>query len=185
MAGNNSIQFLRGTSSKVNNLDKSTLLPGQPCVDLNTGELYIGNGSGAKKVTQVVAEALSNHTRNTSNPHKVTKSQVGLSLVANERQYSVSNPPPSLFNKNSIKTFISSNETQRFYGYYLVGVKLNFYVGSTPQSYSLLLSNIEHKDISIGSPMGNFRISSNKGYLDIINVPSDTSIDVVGLDLNI
>ena len=39
-------------------------------------------------------EALNAHTGNTNNPHGVTKSQVGLENVANERQYSSQNPPP-------------------------------------------------------------------------------------------
>ena len=38
--------------------------------------------------------ALNAHTGNTNNPHGVTKSQVGLENVANERQYSSQNPPP-------------------------------------------------------------------------------------------
>lgn len=39
-------------------------------------------------------EALNAHTGNTNNPHGVTKTQVGLENVANERQYSSQNPPP-------------------------------------------------------------------------------------------
>ena len=39
-------------------------------------------------------EALNAHTDNTNNPHGVTKTQVGLENVANERQYSSQNPPP-------------------------------------------------------------------------------------------
>lgn len=39
-------------------------------------------------------ESLNAHTSNTNNPHGVTKSQVGLENVANERQYSSQNPPP-------------------------------------------------------------------------------------------
>lgn len=39
-------------------------------------------------------ESLNAHTGNTNNPHGVTKSQVGLENVANERQYSSQNPPP-------------------------------------------------------------------------------------------
>lgn len=36
---------------------------------------------------------LTSHTGNTSNPHKVTKSQVGLKNVDNVKQYSLNNPP--------------------------------------------------------------------------------------------
>ena len=39
-------------------------------------------------------ESLNAHTGNTNNPHGVTKTQVGLENVANERQYSSQNPPP-------------------------------------------------------------------------------------------
>lgn len=187
MAGNNSIQFLRGTSNKVNNLDKSTLLPGQPCVDLNTGELHIGNGSGAKKVTQVVEEALNNHTGNTSNPHKVTKSQVGLSLVANERQYSASNPPPSLFNEDAIKTFIGPlSSPQAFNGYFLTAVKCNFHIGcGIIYDTSLLLSNTENKNYTIVGPVGNITISSNIKSLVINEIPANASVDVAGLNINL
>jgi hypothetical protein len=38
---------------------------------------------------------LTAHTGNTSNPHSVTKAQVGLGNVADERQYSAQNPPPT------------------------------------------------------------------------------------------
>lgn len=37
---------------------------------------------------------LNSHINNISNPHNVTKSQIGLNLVENERQYSANNPPP-------------------------------------------------------------------------------------------
>lgn len=40
------------------------------------------------------ATNLDEHIDNTSNPHKVTKEQVGLSNVENVKQYSASNPPP-------------------------------------------------------------------------------------------
>lgn len=42
----------------------------------------------------VTSETFTAHTGNTNNPHGVTKSQVGLENVANERQYSSQNPPP-------------------------------------------------------------------------------------------
>ena len=45
-----------------------------------------GGGSGSV--------ALEQHILNHSNPHVVTKAQVGLDKVDNEKQYSVSNPPP-------------------------------------------------------------------------------------------
>lgn len=37
---------------------------------------------------------IANHIADTSNPHEVTKTQVGLSNVDNVKQYSASNPPP-------------------------------------------------------------------------------------------
>ena len=45
-----------------------------------------GGGSGSV--------ALEQHILNHSNPHVVTKAQIGLDKVDNEKQYSVSNPPP-------------------------------------------------------------------------------------------
>ena len=41
------------------------------------------------------AADLTAHIEDTANPHSVTKAQVGLGNVANERQYSVQNPPPT------------------------------------------------------------------------------------------
>ena len=40
------------------------------------------------------AEDLADHIADKGNPHEVTKAQVGLDQVANERQYSAQNPPP-------------------------------------------------------------------------------------------
>lgn len=44
--------------------------------------------------SRAAASALAAHVRDTSNPHDVTKAQVGLGNVENERQYSADNPPP-------------------------------------------------------------------------------------------
>lgn len=40
------------------------------------------------------ADDLADHIADKGNPHEVTKAQVGLDQVANERQYSAQNPPP-------------------------------------------------------------------------------------------
>ena len=45
--------------------------------------------------SRAAATDLSSHVGNTGNPHGVTKAQVGLDNVANERQYSAQNPPPA------------------------------------------------------------------------------------------
>ena len=45
--------------------------------------------------SRAAADDLSAHVADTANPHGVTKTQVGLSDVANERQYSALNPPPT------------------------------------------------------------------------------------------
>lgn len=44
MAGNNSIQFLRGTATQISS-STQTALAGQPVYDLTNGYLYVGNGS--------------------------------------------------------------------------------------------------------------------------------------------
>lgn len=46
------------------------------------------------EITKTLVTDYNSHISATNNPHTVTKSQVGLSEVANERQYSSSNPPP-------------------------------------------------------------------------------------------
>lgn len=47
-----------------------------------------------KNQITTTATNLSTHISNTSNPHNVTKAQVGLSNVDNVKQYSATNPPP-------------------------------------------------------------------------------------------
>ena len=68
-------------------------------------DIFESDGVTAKKATNAqklngkaaseyaLADDLTAHETNTNNPHAVTKSQVGLGNVANERQYSASNPP--------------------------------------------------------------------------------------------
>lgn len=48
----------------------------------------------AQAAEEVLADSIDAHIADKSNPHAVTKEQVGLSNVANERQYSDQNPPP-------------------------------------------------------------------------------------------
>ena len=53
-----------------------------------------GNHKHGTDITRAAAADLNAHVGNTANPHGVTKDQVGLGNVANERQYSAQNPPP-------------------------------------------------------------------------------------------
>lgn len=57
-------------------------------------ELDLVTGAKAALDAKAAAADLTAHTGNTSNPHSVTKSQVGLGNVDNVKQYSVGNPPP-------------------------------------------------------------------------------------------
>lgn len=61
------------------------------------GDHRHGHDSSKADVTALEAEAAAReaHEDDTGNPHEVTKSQVGLGNVANERQYSAQNPPPT------------------------------------------------------------------------------------------
>lgn len=68
-----------------------------------TAQSFNGNASSATKdasgniitSTYATKAELTTHSQKTSgNPHSVTKSEVGLGNVANERQYSANNPPP-------------------------------------------------------------------------------------------
>lgn len=52
MAGNNSIQFLRGNN--IANSDE-VLIPGQPAYDMNTGYLYVGNSSSIANTSPIKA----------------------------------------------------------------------------------------------------------------------------------
>lgn len=61
------------------------------------GDHRHGHDSSKADVTALEAEAAAReaHEDDTDNPHEVTKAQVGLGDVANERQYSAQNPPPT------------------------------------------------------------------------------------------
>ena len=50
--------------------------------------------AASSKAVKTVNDSLTSHTGNTSNPHSVTATQVGLGNVDNVKQYSTSNPPP-------------------------------------------------------------------------------------------
>ena len=77
-----------------------TPYPNNPAMD---GTAYPGASNSYARgdhvhptdTSRAAAEDLSNHVGNTGNPHGVTKAQVGLTNVANERQYSALNPPPT------------------------------------------------------------------------------------------
>lgn len=74
-----------GGTKRVNLVNQGTL-------SIVTGRTSSGGGSSGGVGSGDVA--LEQHILNHSNPHDVTKAQVGLDNVDNEKQYSVSNPPP-------------------------------------------------------------------------------------------
>ena len=67
----------------------------------------------AKAAGTSAQSSISSHTANKSNPHAVTKAQVGLGNVDNVKQYSASNPPPypvtSVNNKTGAVTLSKSD----------------------------------------------------------------------------
>lgn len=74
-----------GGTKRVNLVNQGTL-------SIVTGRTSSGGGSSGGSSSGDIA--LEQHILNHSNPHDVTKAQVGLDKVDNEKQYSVSNPPP-------------------------------------------------------------------------------------------
>jgi len=52
MAGNNAIQFLRGTTSAISS-STATLLEGQPLYDYETGLFYVGKKGGGQLIRQL------------------------------------------------------------------------------------------------------------------------------------
>ena len=74
-----------GGTKRVNLVNQGTL-------SIVTGRTSSGGGSSGGGSSGDIA--LEQHILNHSNPHDVTKAQVGLDNVDNEKQYSVSNPPP-------------------------------------------------------------------------------------------
>lgn len=67
-------------------------LIGTTAVDLS--DYYTKEQTNSLLDNKANSSALQSHIDNKNNPHEVTKSQIGLDNVANERQYSVNNPPP-------------------------------------------------------------------------------------------
>lgn len=104
---NSRIKWKRDTSANWTS-NNPVLLDGEIIiVDTNANEVRFKVGDGTSRYTALpfqdeflqssiddVESALNSHTGNTSNPHKVTKSQVGLENVDNVKQYSANNPPP-------------------------------------------------------------------------------------------
>lgn len=74
-----------GGTKRVNLVNQGTL-------SIVTGRTSSGGGSSGGSGSGDIA--LEQHILNHSNPHIVTKAQVGLDKVDNEKQYSASNPPP-------------------------------------------------------------------------------------------
>ncbi len=71
------------------------------------------------------------HVNNKSNPHEVTKEQVGLENVANERQYSASNPQPSVAGSSGSCTGNAATATKLAYARTIDGVSFNGSAGIT------------------------------------------------------
>lgn len=78
-----------GGTKRVNLVNQGTL----SVVTVN-GSGSSGGSSSGSSGGGIIDEDLTAHMNNTSNPHRVTKAQVGLSEVDNVKQYSASNPPP-------------------------------------------------------------------------------------------
>lgn len=57
MAGNNSIQFLRGTSTQ-RLASTEALLPGQPFIETDTNKLYVGTGTGTTTTPLATASSI-------------------------------------------------------------------------------------------------------------------------------
>lgn len=104
---NTRVKWKRDTSANWT-ANNPVLLDGEIIiVDTNAGETRFKVGNGTSTYTQLpfqdeyiqneitdVDNALIAHESDSSNPHNVTATQVGLGNVANVLQYSVSNPPP-------------------------------------------------------------------------------------------
>mgnify|MGYP007106418317 CR=1 FL=1 len=67
-------------------------LIGTTAVDLS--DYYTKEQTDSLLDNKANSSSLQAHIDNKNNPHEVTKSQIGLDNVTNERQYSVNNPPP-------------------------------------------------------------------------------------------
>ena len=98
----------------VDNAAREALAGKQPSGDYATKtELAEGLAEKQPAGDYVTSGTFTAHTGNINNPHGVTKTQVGLENVANERQYSAQNPPPypvsSVAGKTGIVTLNKSD----------------------------------------------------------------------------
>lgn len=73
MAGNNCIQFLRGTEAQ-RQTHTETSLAGQPIFTTDENQLFVGNGSDAVKGLQPVSGMITTSKLDTTKSYKITSS---------------------------------------------------------------------------------------------------------------
>lgn len=105
MAGNNSIQFLRG-----NNISGSDeeLLPGQPAYDLTTKYLYVGDGSKISETSPIKASFADDAENVTSTINGKNISDIFEENGTTAKE--ATNSPKSLYNLGAFDTYVDNGD---------------------------------------------------------------------------
>lgn len=149
MAGNNSIQFLRG-----NNISGSDeeLLPGQPAYDLTTKYLYVGDGSKISETSPIKASFADDAENVTSTINGKNISDIFEENGTTAKE--ATNSPKSLYNLGAFDTYVDNGDgtvtVTRKTGRYDVPIN-NFVVSGYHFEQSISLQN---GDISYGTDSG-------------------------------
>lgn len=162
MAGNNSIQFLRG-----NNISGSDeeLLPGQPAYDLTTKYLYVGDGSKISETSPIKASFADDaeNVTSTINGKNISDIFEENGTTVKEATHAVSateaetaeNSPKSIYNLGAYDTYVDNGDgtvtVTRKTGRYDVPIN-NFIVSG------------DHFEQSISLPNGDTSYGTDTGY---------------------
>ena len=152
MAGNNSIQFVRG-----NNISGSDeeLLPGQPAYDLTTKYLYVGDGSKISETSPIKASFADDAENVTSTINGKNISDIFEENGTTAKE--ATNSPKSLYNLGAFDTYVDNGDgtvtVTRKTGYYKIDG--NFTVGLTwgeyPNLVSVKIPNVEYETDLVAS----------------------------------
>ena len=187
MAGNNSIQFLRG-----NNISGSDeeLLPGQPAYDLTTKYLYVGDGSKISETSPIKASFADDAENVTSTINGKNISDIFEENGTTAKE--ATNSPKSLYNLGAYDTYVDNGDgtvtVTRKTGYIstkeLTG--LNWNKASTPYSYPTFFTDGDSATSIVNNAVMNGGLTFLQGVWENSNTFSVREYpDSVRLDISL